>query len=88
MTDSLSPIMNTPTKADDRETSSVAWTVMNNLIAGILVYGGLGYLIGMFLGNAPVGLAIGTIFGLAASTVLVMYRLRHLDSGSRPQQEA
>jgi F0F1-type ATP synthase assembly protein I len=72
----------------DRQTPNVAWTVLNNLIAGILVYGGLGYLIGLFAGDPQVGLAIGAVFGLAASTVLVFYRLRQLDGGSRPQREA
>jgi F0F1-type ATP synthase assembly protein I len=72
----------------DRETPNVAWSVMNNLIAGILLYGGLGYLIGMYFDNASVGLAIGSVFGLAAGTVLVIYRLRQLDGGSKPQQEA
>jgi ATP synthase protein I len=72
----------------DRETPNVAWSVMNNLIAGILLYGGLGYLIGMYFDNASVGLAIGAVFGLAAGTVLVIYRLRQLDGGSKPQQEA
>lgn len=79
--------MKAPTD-DDRQTPNVAWTVLNNLIAGILVYGGLGYLIGLYFGNAPVGLAIGAVFGLAASTILVFYRLRQLDSGSQPQREA
>lgn len=80
--------MNTPTRQTDRETSNVAWTVANNLIAGILLYGVLGYLIGKWLGNASVGLAIGAVFGVAASMVLVMYRLRQLDDGPRPGQEA
>jgi F0F1-type ATP synthase assembly protein I len=62
--------------------------VLNNLIAGILIYGGMGYLIGLYFDRASVGLAIGAVFGLAASTVLVFYRLRQLDSGSKPQQEA
>ncbi|MCB0922349.1 MAG: AtpZ/AtpI family protein [Actinobacteria bacterium] len=77
-----------PPKTTDRETPNVAWTVMNNLIAGILVYGGLGYLIGLWLGNAPVGLAIGTVFGLVASTFLISFRLRHLDGGPNTQREA
>ncbi len=76
------------TTAPDRETPNVAWTVLNNLIAGILLYGGLGYLIGLYFDNASVGLAIGAVFGLVASTVLVFYRLRQLDSGTKPQQEA
>jgi F0F1-type ATP synthase assembly protein I len=76
-------------KADvDRQTPNVAWTVLNNLIAGILLYGGLGYLIGLFVDRPQVGLAIGAVFGLAASTVLVFYRLRQLDGGSQPQREA
>ena len=75
-------------KTADRETPNVAWTVMNNLIAGILVYGGLGYLIGLWLGNASVGLAIGTVFGLVASTFLISFRLRHLDGGPNTQREA
>lgn len=80
--------MNSPAGATDRETPNVAWSVMNNLIAGLLVYGGLGYLIGMFLGKASLGLAVGAVFGLVAGTVLVMYRLRQLDDSPRPQQEA
>jgi F0F1-type ATP synthase assembly protein I len=76
-------------KADvDRQTPNVAWTVFNNLIAGIVLYGGLGYLIGLLADAPQVGLAIGSVFGLAASTVLVFYRLRQLDGGSQPQREA
>ncbi len=72
----------------DRETPNVAWSVVNNLIAGMLLYGGFGYLIGLYFDKASVGLAIGAVFGLAAGTVLVIYRLRQLDGGSKPQQEA
>ena len=78
----LSANMKSP-KPADRETPNVAWTVMNNLI-----YGGLGYLIGLWLGNASVGLAIGTVFGLVASTFLISFRLRHLDGGPNTQREA
>ena len=83
----LSANMKSP-KSADRETPNVAWTVMNNLIAGLLVYGGLGYLLGMWLGNASVGLAIGAVFGLVASTVLIIFRLRQLDGGPQTQREA
>ena len=83
----LSANMKSP-KPADRETPNVAWTVMNNLIAGLLVYGGLGYLLGMWLGNASVGLAIGAVFGLVASTVLIIFRLRQLDGGPQTQREA
>lgn len=71
----------------DRDAPNVAWSVMNNLIAGILVYGGIGYLIGWALDKPSAGLAIGAVFGLAASTYLIFFRLHQLDSGSQPQQE-
>jgi len=74
--------------AVDRETPNVAWTVLNNLIAGLLIYGGLGYLIGMFFDNASAGLAIGAVFGLVASTYLIFFRLRQLDGGPSSQREA
>ncbi len=80
--------MNPSPAAVDRETPNVAWTVMNNLIAGILIYGGLGFLIGMWLGNQSVGLAIGAVFGLVASTYLIFFRLRQLDGGPTTQREA
>lgn len=80
--------MKSPKATVDRETSNVAWSVMNNLIAGILLYGGLGFLIGWFFEKPSIGLALGSVFGLAASTVLVFYRLKQLDSGSKPKQEA
>ncbi|MEZ5119492.1 MAG: hypothetical protein R2686_06245 [Candidatus Nanopelagicales bacterium] len=35
----------------DAQTPNAAWTVMNNLIAGILLYGRVGFLISYFLGN-------------------------------------
>ena len=47
----LSANMNPSQAAVDRETPNVAWTVMNNLIAGILIYGGLGFLIGTVAGE-------------------------------------
>jgi F0F1-type ATP synthase assembly protein I len=80
--------MKSPKIAADRDAPNVAWTVMNNLIAGILVYGGLGWVIGYFLGAASVGLAIGAVFGLVASTYLVFVRLRNLDGGPNSQREA
>lgn len=80
--------MKPPVPDADRETPNVAWTVMNNLIAGILIYGGLGFLIGLYFDNTSAGLAVGVVFGLVASTYLIFFRLRHLDGGPSSQREA
>ncbi len=48
---------------------------MGNLIAGMVCYGGLGWLLGRWFGNQPVLTAIGFVFGLAAGTYLVFIRL-------------
>lgn len=60
-------------------TSNAAWSVVNHMIAGILVYGGLGWMVGLWLGYPQQGLAVGVVCGLAASTYLVVFRLRQLD---------
>lgn len=80
--------MKSPQTPVDRETPNLAWSVMNNLIAGILLYGGLGYLIGFFIGRASAGLAVGALFGIVASTSLIFFRLRQLDGGPNSQREA
>ncbi len=84
----MSTNMKSPEGAVDREAPNAAWTVMNNLIAGILIYGGLGYLLGLWLDHPSVGLAAGAVFGLVASTYLIFFRLRHLDGGPNTQREA
>jgi F0F1-type ATP synthase assembly protein I len=80
--------MKSPRLAPDRQTPNAAWTIVNHLVAGILVYGGLGYLVGLVLDNPSAGLAIGTMVGLVASTYLVVFRLRRLDGGPDTQREA
>ncbi|MEZ5186403.1 MAG: hypothetical protein R2720_11710 [Candidatus Nanopelagicales bacterium] len=80
--------MKSPQTPVDRETPNLAWSVMNNLIAGILVYGVLGYVIGLLIGQASAGLAVGAVFGIVASTYLIFFRLRHSDGGPNSQREA
>ena len=84
----MSATMKSAKEPVDAQTPNAAWTVMNNLIAGILLYGGVGVLIGYFLGNTSVGLAVGAIFGIVASTYLIFFRLRALDGGHNTQREA
>jgi len=42
--------------------ANAAWAVLSSLLAGLLVWGGVGYLLGVWLGVAalfPVGLLVG-----------------------------
>ncbi len=59
-----------------------AWAAVSHLTAGILLYGGIGWLLGLWLGNQSYFVAAGVIFGV----VLAMFMLfRRLESpGSEP----
>lgn len=57
---------------------NMAITVSSIMMSGILVYGALGWLVSLWVGNQAVCIAAGVILGLALSTVLVFYRLRQL----------
>lgn len=64
----------------DAKTASptdTAWTITGSLIAGMIVYGGLGWLLSLWLGHQPLFIAGGILFGLAASLYLVLSRLNH-----------
>lgn len=50
------------------------WTIFGYLLGGMAVYGGLGWLIGRWVGNQPVCLAVGMIIGLALAITLVIFR--------------
>jgi ATP synthase protein I len=47
------------------------WAISSTLLAGILVWGGLGYLADRLLGTDPVLLATGMVVGAAGSIYLV-----------------
>ncbi|HUZ37836.1 MAG TPA: hypothetical protein VMV17_16060 [Streptosporangiaceae bacterium] len=49
------------------------WTIFSYLIAGMLVYGGLGWLIGHWTGY-PIIFPLGMVAGLALSVVVIIYR--------------
>lgn len=67
----------------DRNSNDAAWMVMGNLIAGMVCYGGLGWLLGHWFGNQSILTAVGFVFGLAAGTYLVFVRLG-LTGGAQP----
>ena len=49
------------------------WTVISYLIAGIIAYGGIGWLVSRAV-HSPVIFPVGMLFGLGVSLGLVIYR--------------
>ena len=62
---------------------NMAITASSYMIAGILVYGGLGWVLSLWLGNQALLIAGGVLVGVAFSTYLVIIRLRQMPE---PQQ--
>jgi F0F1-type ATP synthase assembly protein I len=52
--------------AQARQTDSAMWTIVGHMVSAIVVYGGLGYLLGRWTGH-PILLLFGTLFGVALS---------------------
>jgi len=59
--------------AGDDLTMGTGWTVFSYLIAGMIVYGGLGWLIGHFT-HIELLFPIGMLIGLAISVGWIIYR--------------
>ncbi len=66
-----------PATAGTPSPTDTAWLIIGRLIAGVAIYGGIGWLLGLWLGNETLFAAIGVVFGLAASLLLIYYRLTH-----------
>jgi len=54
-----------------------AWTVLGYLVAGMAVYGAIGWLIDRWVGRTTIFLLIGVVFGLITGIVMTFLRLRH-----------
>jgi len=54
-----------------------AWTVLGYLVAGMAVYGAIGWLIDRWVGHTTIFLLIGVVFGLITGIVMTLLRLRH-----------
>ena len=60
-----------PPSPDDGE--NLGWTIFSYLLAGMLVYGGIGWLVGHWTGH-PLIFPLGALAGLALSVGVVIYR--------------
>lgn len=58
----------------------LGWSVTATMVAGILVWGGLGYLVDRLVGTDGIFVGIGVVAGAAASVYLVYLRYGRTDS--------
>lgn len=75
----------------DRSTADAAWMVTGHLLAGMLFYGGLGWLLSLWLGHTSAFVAGGMIIGIGLSLYLVHFRLSQsapVGSARRPKRNS
>ena len=67
--------------------SDAAWIISSRLIAGMLLYAGLGWLLSLWLGHADVLIAVGALLGLGLSFFLVFRQLPMFDGTRRHSRD-
>jgi ATP synthase protein I len=60
-----------PKPPDRRGDAGVGWAVLSTLLAGILVWGGIGWLIDLWL-HTWVGIVVGMLVGFAGAIYLII----------------
>jgi fatty acid desaturase len=59
-------------RAEGRQMDAMLWTIVGHMGASLLLYGGLGYLLGRWLGH-PILLLVGVLFGTVVSLVYTIW---------------
>ena len=54
---------------------NVAWTISSRLIAGLVLYTGVGWLLSLWLGHRALLMAVGALVGLGLSYYLIFTSL-------------
>lgn len=57
-----------------RDDTNAGWVIISYLVAGMVVYGGLGRLAGHWAGAVRAATLIGALTGLVLALALVIYR--------------
>ena len=66
--------------------ADAAWTIVSQLITGIAVYAGIGWLLSLWLGHQAALVAGGALAGVALSLYLIVKRLSASQSGAGSQE--
>ena len=67
------------TLVEDAVVGDIAWSAFSLIASGIILYGGLGWLIGRWVGNESVFAAVGVLVGVALATFMIYRRLGSRD---------
>ena len=59
-------------RREAQQMDSVLWSIVGHMAASLVVYGGLGYLLGRWLGH-PILLLFGLLFGMVTSLVYTIW---------------
>jgi hypothetical protein len=59
-------------RREAQQMDSVMWSIVGHMAASLVVYGGLGYLLGRWLGH-PILLLFGILFGMATSLIYTIW---------------
>lgn len=71
-----------------RISDDAAWAAVSLLTAGILLYGGAGWLVGRWLGNQSLFIALGVLVGVALAMFMLFRRLESPRPGPEtPRQD-
>jgi F0F1-type ATP synthase assembly protein I len=63
-----------PSQRRPGEIQDAAWSIVSYLLSGMLVWGGVGWLVDKWTGNQALFLPIGLVLGIAAALYLVHLR--------------
>ena len=58
-----------------KSTSDDPWAIFGRLVSGILIYGGLGWLIGSWFNKVEMFVAAGVIFGISLALYMTFKQL-------------
>ena len=70
-----------PQRDDGWSGMGVGWGITSTMLAGVLVWGGIGFLVDRLIGGSHVFLAIGMVLGAAGATYIVYLRHGKEDRG-------
>lgn len=62
-------------------TANTGWIIMSHLLTGILFYAGLGWVLSLWLGRAPLLIGAGALIGMFLSLYLIHRRLEATTPG-------